>query len=126
MIKKILLTIAVIVAAILFARYKQNRMKNKVPEKTGAATLKKAKPFSLKKTAWIIITLMVLGTVAGGYYLWIEEQVLVYVDVINTDNAKTTTYTAYKNSIKEGRFSTPEGVDVHLGKNERMETRIKR
>lgn len=122
MIKKLLLTLAVIAVVVLLARYKQQRQRRLPAEKNAESSQN-----SLAKVlATVAVVLMFAGTLTWGYMTWQERHVVVKVEVINTDSGKVTAYEAYKYSIEKRQFLTPEGIEVSLAANERMETKIKR
>lgn len=120
MITKILFTLLVIIAALVFMRHKSGRQ----PQDSGAARELQAAD---RRRAMVIATALVLLTLfasAGIYYThWQREHRLFAVLITNGDGEKLQRYTVYQHEINGRSFRTIDGHLIHLADNERMEIR---
>ncbi|MCW8918320.1 MAG: hypothetical protein OQL08_05845 [Gammaproteobacteria bacterium] len=120
MITKILFTLLVIIAALVFIRHRSGRRR----QDGGAARQQEAAD---RRRAMVIATVLVLLTLlasAGIYYThWQQEHRLFTVLVTNGNGEKLQRYTVYQHEINGRSFRTIDGHLIHLADNERMEIR---
>jgi hypothetical protein len=118
MISKILLTLGIIVALVIFMRVKgQERVPhNHAPTKPVSEGEK-----MFRQGAWLFLVFMVISAIVFMYFGWNERHSLVNVHIINTRTGETTTYQAEQQDVKSDRFKTLQGRTVYLADIERME-----
>lgn len=118
MITKILLTLLVIVAAVVFGRYKATQSRQE-------ALQRQAEDDANRRTAMIVAVALVVLTLlvsAGLYYgHWKEQHRLFTVVVINTLTGTEQQYEVYQSDIDGRRFRTTKGRQIILSDTERME-----
>jgi uncharacterized membrane protein len=122
MITKILFTVLVIVAALIFIRHKnsKNRQKEIVRQAEQAADRRTA-----MFVAIAIVSLMMM--VSGGIYYsqWKEQQRIFVVQIINSHTAAVQSYDVHQSDINGRSFRTINGREIHLSDAERMEVQEK-
>ncbi|OGT73555.1 MAG: hypothetical protein A3H44_11750 [Gammaproteobacteria bacterium RIFCSPLOWO2_02_FULL_57_10] len=128
---KILLTVFVILAAVLFLRkHRQDeRLRLAAATKGGgksaddAANPASAKPelSDYRFAAYLFLALMI-GSGGYLYYLrWQDDSSLITVILHRDGNASPVTYQVYKHQLEERGFTTIDGVRVTVAASERME-----
>jgi len=118
MISKILFTIAVIVAVVLFFRVRPRQLpmpSRQLQGKTGPL------PW-VGLLAAAVILLMLAGAALMLYFDWREAREIVQIRVIDVRSGNLATYEAYRREIEERSFRTTDGRRVHLAETERMES----
>jgi hypothetical protein len=118
MITKILFTILIIVAALLFVRHKSSL--NRRPESERQAQQQESrKGAMLVAIAFVSLTLAVS---AGLYYAhWQERHRIFTVQIINSHTGDEQTFHVYQGDIDGRRFRTIDGRQINLSDSERME-----
>lgn len=117
MVTKILLTVAVIAAVMLYLRSQSGEVQKPAVDSTDAKSLQRSRNW-----ATLVILVLLLGI--GGsifYFKWAEEQRLVTVRVVNSTTEKVTTYNAFANRLHGRTFITEDGRTITLADVERME-----
>jgi len=120
MLSKILLTILIIMAAIIFLR-----MKNAEAVKAPASS---AKPKSesegqkmFRQGAYLFLLFMAISAAVMMYYEIGERYKTVQVHVVNTQTGERVSYQAEQQDIKSDSFKTLEGKTVYVADIERIE-----
>ncbi len=118
MISKVLFTLLVILAAMLFIRHKAGSVGERQRATHAAAQ---------KRQAMFIASALVALTVAISaslYYLhWVELHQVYTIEVTNAHSGALQRYQVYQQDIDGRRFRTIDGRLIHLSDNERMEVR---
>lgn len=120
MITKIIVTVFVMVAALLFIR-QRNRQQLEQERAHQAQQAAQRRQAMLVATALVTLTLVVS---AGLYYEHWQEEHRVYVVVVsNTISGSSERYEVYQRDISGRSFRTIDGLQIHLSDAERMEVR---
>jgi ABC-type Fe3+ transport system permease subunit len=120
MITKILFTLLVIIAALVFVRHKNSRQRQGggPDREQQAADRRRAMVIAI---ALVLLTLLVS---AGIYYShWQNEHRLFSVLVTHGNSGEVQRYTVYRREINGRSFRTVDGRLIHLADSERMEIR---
>ena len=115
MIKKILFTILVAGAVLLFYKVKNAPPKAQQPKHEAPEG-----KLSTQLMAYIIVGFMLLFS--GIYFTlnWLDDRSLITVKVISGENS-VSEYQIKKSDIKGRKFTTVDGRIIELGENERLE-----
>ncbi len=124
---KILLTILVVLAAVLYLR-KHRQGERLRPAGNSITSGKTAIPAPTKPAlndyrfaAYLFLALMI-GSGAYLYYLrWQDDSSLITVILHRDGNASPVTYQVYKHQLEARAFTTVDGVRVTVASSERME-----
>ena len=127
MFSKILLTLAVIVAAFTFIRRRNKTAataspsKEKKAEKVVAQNTKTADGSSdLRIAAYMFLALMIgLGT-SMYYFQWQDDHIVLDVTLFQ-EGSNSITYQVYKFQLGTRSFTTIDGISVTVAGSERME-----
>lgn len=118
MITKLLFTILIIIAALLFMRHKNGQGRRQQLEQ-------QAQQAEGRKTAMFVAIAFVsltLAVSAGLYYShWQEAHRIFTVQIINSHTGSEQTYHVYQGDINGRRFRTIDGRLINLSDIERME-----
>lgn len=128
---KILLTVFIVLAAVLFLRkHRQDeRLRLAAPAKGGsksadnAADPASAKPAlsDYRFAAYLFLALMI-GSGGYLYYLgWQDDTSLITVILHRDGSASPVTYQVYKHQLEDRGFTTIDGIRVTVAASERME-----
>jgi len=116
MLTKVLFTILVIVAVVLFVRY---RTAARVPAQGRAS---EAPPAWYWRALPAVLLLAALGSAVLVFWLdWREEQRVFTVRVIDTRSGDVRSYLVRRGDVHGRRFTTVDGRTVTLADVERME-----
>jgi hypothetical protein len=121
MITKILLTLLVIIAALIFIRHQHGAGSGRggpgrEAERQLAADRRRAMVIAI---ALVLLTLLVSAAI---YYAhWQQEHRLFRVQVTNSHSGVVQSYTVYRREINGRSFRTTDGREIHLADSERME-----
>lgn len=122
MITKVLFTSLIILAALIFVRYKGSQDRRQ-------ALRRQQEQAENRKTAMFVAFALVSLTmlISGGLYYshWQEQHRIYTVEVINSHTAERQRYDVYQSDIDGRRFSTIDGVLINLSDSERMEVQAK-
>lgn len=120
MIGKILLTAAVIIAAMLFLRHQGSSGRGApVP---AAASRSQRRAAMLAALGVVALTLAIS---AGIYYSqWQDEHRIASVRVVNGHTGAEQRYHVYRRDLRERGFRTIDGRDISLSDSERMEVTL--
>lgn len=117
MISKILITVLVIVAALLFLRHKKGR--------TRQLQAQRAELAADRRRAMTIAVLLAGLTllVSAGIYTWHWQQAhqIMSVRVVNSHSGAVESYRVYRADLEGRSFRTIDGIEIHLSDAERME-----
>jgi len=122
MLTKILFTVAVIVAVLAFARFRQQRQSQMASAAPRVIDAPQRRPVAV---GWLASAAVVLMLIASGvliYTHWQDANVLIQVRVVDAGTGKVATYRAYRGDISDREFTTVDGVHVVLAATERLET----
>jgi len=122
MLTKILFTVAVIVAALAFVRFRQQR---ESVVSTREPRLVNPPPKRRVPIGWLATAAVSLMIVASGVLLydhWRDANVVINVRVVDASSGKSVTYQAYRGEVDDREFVTVDGVRVVLAETERLET----
>ena len=118
MITKILFTALIILAALIFIRYKSGQARQQELERQAQQT-ESHKTAMFVAVAFVSLTLAVS---AGLYYShWQEAHRIFTVQIINSHTGAEQLYHVYQGDINGRRFRTIDGRLIHLSDSERME-----
>lgn len=123
MITKLLFTILIIVAALIFIRHKNSPS----PHDKNQELQRQAQRVAERRRAWLValglVSLMVLSS-AGIYYThWREQHRLLSVRVINSLTGGEQSYRLYQGDLDGRSFRTTDGRLIYLSDSEHMEVR---
>ena len=118
MITKILITALVIFAALLFIRHKNRHTQQLQQQQLAEQAADRRRAMTI---AISLVTLTLV--VSAGIYTWHWQQdhKIVTVRVINSHSGVMQRYQVYRADLDGRRFSTIDGVEIHLSDAERME-----
>ena len=122
MLTKILFTVAVVVAVLAFARFRQQRQSQMASAAPRVIDAPQRRPVPV---GWLASAAVVLMLIASGvliYTHWQDANVLIQVRVVDAGTGKVATYRAYRGDISDREFTTVDGVHVVLAATERLET----
>lgn len=114
MISKVLITILVILAAMLFIR-----QKGRTAEGRRAAAVAQKRQAMMIAAALVALTVAISATLY--YRHWAELHQVYTIEVVNAHNGSVQRYQVYRQDIDGRRFRTIDGRLIHLADNERME-----
>lgn len=117
MITKIVLTIFIILAALLFVRHKNSRTRQQEVARQAAQAERRTAMF----IAIALVSLTLLISAGIYYFHWQEEHQLLNVRVINSHSGKAEQYQVYRSEVEGRSFRTIDGRLISLSANERME-----
>lgn len=118
MITKLLFTLLIIIAALLFMRHKNSQGRRQQLEQQAQQT-EGRKTVMFVAIAFVSLTLAVS---AGLYYShWKEAHRIFTVQIINSHTGNEQTYHVYQGDINGRRFRTIDGRLINLSDVERME-----
>lgn len=118
MIKELLLTLLVLMAAVFYVRHKAQHERRQ-------ALAREARQTPTSRTPMIVALSLVFVTLAISgmlYYAhWQEAHRLYTVQVTNTHSGEVRIYHVYQDDIAGRSFRTIDGRLIHLSNSERME-----
>lgn len=114
MISKILFTISVIAAVILFVKLRRRQ----VPQ-TPQAEDETAQGF--RWLALVAVGLMVIGSGIFVWQAWRDASEVLVLKVIDTRSGQVTEYRAYRSDVDGRAFRTVDGRRISLAETERLE-----
>ena len=117
MLGKILLTVLVIAAAVLFARARASA----TVHRTNDETAKEASRIPTRTLAYIVAFSLIGGAVLFYFQHWRDWHEVVDVRVVNTQSGQTAQYRVLKGTIQERSFKTVDGWKVTVSALERLE-----
>ncbi|HEA25655.1 MAG TPA: hypothetical protein ENH92_00885 [Ectothiorhodospiraceae bacterium] len=121
MITKILFTLFIIIAAMLFMRHKNGQGRRLQHEREA----QQAQQVDNRKTAMFVAIAFVsltLAVSAGLYYShWKEAHRIFSIRIINSHTGSEQSYHVYQGDINGRRFRTIDGRLINLADSERME-----
>ena len=118
MITKILFTIAVIGAVVLFTRYFAGRQGPR-PAAPAPGRARPAAPVRL--AAYGVIVLIVAASALWIVLEWRSAHEILRIRVINSATGVAAEYEAYRSDIEQRSFRTVDGRRVNLAEVERLE-----
>ncbi|MEH6472037.1 MAG: hypothetical protein V7752_12380 [Halopseudomonas sp.] len=121
MLTKILFTALVIIACLLFIRYKASRTRTEKRVVEVPAQLKGPLKSPVRMLALGLCLVSVLASAAFLGIRWMDDKVLLQVRVINAASGEQTEYQAYKGDVEGRSFITIYGQQVSIADSERME-----
>jgi ABC-type Fe3+ transport system permease subunit len=124
MITKILLTLTVIVAVILFLRMKASLRDHDTTSRRSSASqpaIPGEKEKMFRQGAWIFMIVMGISAIVMVIYELGAQYATVNVHVVNTQTGERVSYQAEHKDVKSNQFTTLEGRTVYLADIERME-----
>ena len=133
MLGKILLTLAVILAAFFYVRQRdlQQAENRKPPANRGPAgsiAKSKTKPVvkdslsaDLRLGAYMFLVLMLALGAALYYFRWQDDHSILTITLHSDNQAEVISYQVYKYQLQERSFTTLEGILVTVASTERME-----
>lgn len=120
MILKILFTLSIIVAIVIYLR-----IKNASVTSPATRSLQKKEPTENEKMfrqgAYLFLVFMVISALVVMYFELGERYATVRVHVINTQTGERTSYQAEQQHIKSDHFKTLKGRTVFVADIERIE-----
>lgn len=125
MVTKILFTVVVACAVLLFFRYRQQKQQDIVTarEKVINPELDDSRPL----VGWVASTIVVVMILVSGamfYSHWLDANEVIYVKVVDSSSGTFTRYEAYRGDIEDRSFRTMDGRTITLALTERMETAL--
>ena len=127
MLGKILLTLAVIIAAILYIRRRdlQEAESRSSVRKTKSAVNKPAVKDSLSADlrlgAYMFLVLMIGLGAALYYFRWQDDHSILTVTLHSDNQTQSSNYQVYKYQLQDRSFTTVDGILVTVASTERME-----
>ncbi|WPL18518.1 hypothetical protein Thiowin_03591 [Thiorhodovibrio winogradskyi] len=116
MLAKLLLTIAVVIAA--YAALRQSRAKSTM---TLSPKAKTALPWrALRIGAWSMIAIILTGSAWSVVHQWQRAQEIIDIQVVNPATGAIDRYQARRGDIKGRGFRTLDGQQVRIAEFERM------
>ena len=123
---KILLTAAVILCAYLAIRARMRRGSQVASVPPAPARDPLAPVGGLKVVAYVLVVVMVAGSLLWLYLDYEAGQEVVTVRIINANTGDATSYMARRADVKGRQFTTLDGRPVTLSDVDRMELRAGR
>lgn len=123
---KILVTLAVIIAAVLVLRQRnlnERAQRGQTPGTERARDTKVRDEFSsdMRIAAYMTVVLMLGLGATLYYYRWQDDHTIVTVTLHRENTAQPIRYQVYKFELQERSFVTIDGTSVTVASNERME-----
>jgi len=119
MITKILFTLSIIVAFVIYMRIKQENQAATKRSPTKTTPSENEKMF--RKGAYLFLIFMVISALAVMYFEIGDRYATVNVHVINTQTGQRVTYQAEQQDIKSNQFKTLQGRTIFVADIERIE-----
>ena len=116
MLAKLLLTLAVVIAAYTALRNRRAKSADAPPPKAKSALPWRA----LRIGAWSIIAIMLIGSAWSVLHQWQRAQEIVEIQVVNPATGAIDHYQAHRKDIKGRGFRTLDGQQVRIAEFERM------
>lgn len=117
MLTKLLLTLAVILAAYYVLRARPSGKRTGVARGEQVPVLPRG---VIRPLAYALLGVMLGGSAFWLYRDWVHGRVVVQVEVVNTNTGGVTTYRAHRADIDGRRLRTVDGKVVTLAEVERM------
>jgi len=122
MLTKILFTVAVVVAVLAFARFRQQRQSELAASTPRLVNPPAKRNIPVRWLASAAVVLMLLATGVLLYTHWQDANLVIQVRVVDAGSGKVATYRARRGDIDDREFVTVDGVHVVLAETERLET----
>lgn len=121
MIKELLLTGLVLLAAIIYVRIKASREQAGQRRPVPQASQPSRMPMMVAALL-VLLTLSISGVI---YYLnWQADHQIYLVEVTHSHNGTIQHYRVYRDDIRGRSFRTIDGREIHLSDMERMEVSL--
>ncbi|HED14451.1 MAG TPA: hypothetical protein ENI62_12500 [Gammaproteobacteria bacterium] len=120
MLTKILLTIAVIIAAMLYVRTQNSKPTKPRPAPPPPPQLWGV-TVTAERLAYGLLVVFLLISALVYFYYWREQQKIINIRVFADSSNSSTLYQARRSDINGRHFLTIDGREVKLGSADRME-----
>ena len=122
MFSKIIFTLAVVFAALMFARMRRRPGLESPAARRAVVEQTSRRADTVRILALAVVALMIAGAAFYLYSDWRAASEIVQVRVIDAGSGKVSEYQAYRGEIEDRSFRTRDGRRVVLADTERMET----
>lgn len=121
MFAKLLLTLAVIVAAYTALRARRAKSAGASPDRGQSSSGQSGIPWrAVRIGAWSIIAVILIASAWSGLHQWQRAREIVEVQVVNPATGGVDHYQARRGDIKGRGFRTLDGQQVRIAEFERM------
>jgi len=120
MLTKILLTVAIIIAAMLYVRSQNSKPTRPESPPAPPPTLLGI-TLTAQKLGYGLLSLFLLISALVYFYYWRDQQKIINIRVFADSSNHSTVYQARRSDIKGRHFITIDGKEVKLGTADRME-----
>ncbi len=115
MLTKILITVLVIVAAMLYIRRPKEQSQS-----TRLNTKELASNIKLRVVGYILIALSLIATAAYWYWDWNDSRQVVSVTIVSPVSDESVVYQVRKKDITSNEITTINGIRIRLSNQERI------
>lgn len=126
MITKILFTLLIIIAALIYIRHSQGRDRQQRQREHECQAQKVAERRHAWRVAIALVSLTLVSSAGLFYSHWKEQHRLFSVQLINSHTGGVVSYRVYQRDIEGRSFRTTDGRLIHLSDSERMEVEEER